>query len=397
MSGQSTERPRERTGGTDDGDVLDDRQAPTRPLAGAVTVPIAPDPIDASPGDLGMLQTEASEPRTRASGDAALSRGQQIGRYVVVDQLGAGGMGVVYRAFDPDLDRSVALKLVAVDSYDAADERSRLLREAQAMARLSHPNVIPVFDVGVEAKAVFVAMELVDGTTLTRWLAKTKPGWASIVAHFVEAGRGLSAAHAGGLIHRDFKPDNVMVGNDDRVRVLDFGLARGSAADAKIDDEDTAEFRSISASKLSGGSLDASMTADGTVMGTPAYMSPEQHMGIRVTAASDQFSFCVALWEALYGERPFAGDNLTVLTANVMQGKLRAVPAASEVPAWIHAAVVRGLSVDDDKRHSGMDALLQVLSHDPRHGARTVACCREVAAAFRQPTSLSRIGRTWRS
>jgi len=278
-------------------------------------------------------------------------------------------MGVVYRAFDPDLDRSIALKLVSVTAFDVAEERSRLLREAQAMARLSHPNVIPVFDVGVEHNAVFVAMELVDGPTLGAWVEQSERSWSEVLAAFVEAGRGLQAAHEAGLVHRDFKPDNVMVGADDRVRVLDFGLARGVQGGDPIEDEATAELRANSAPRITGGrSLEQSMTAAGTVMGTPAYMSPEQHLGVPAAAASDQFSFCVALWEALYGERPFEGANFTMLSANVLQGKLRPIPSDTSVPGWVHDALVTGLAVDDDKRHRDMKTLLARLQTDP--GAR---------------------------
>jgi len=324
-----------------------------------------------SPASSDTLVSRPAKPKP----DAPLSCGQLVGRYVVVSRLGAGGMGVVYRAFDPDLDRSVALKLVKLDTADVSGDRVRLLREAQAMARLSHPNVIPVFDVGVQDDTVFVAMELVDGVTLTQWRAQTKPDWKAVLDHFVPAGRGLCAAHDKGLIHRDFKPDNVMVGHDGRVRVLDFGLARGSAGE-KQDERDatTAELRASAISRISGGgSLEVSMTAAGAVMGTPAYMSPEQHMGLRVTEASDQFSFCVALWEALYGERPFAGKTLGALTANVLQGKLGPTPSGTDVPSWVHDAIVLGLCVDDEKRHASVEALLNALVTDPRARRRKVA------------------------
>ena len=346
------------------------REAVTRPITSRPDTDGGQDPDrDATPtADLGMGRTLASHPIARDP-EKPLRRGELIGRYVIVDRLGGGGMGVVYRAFDPDLDRSIALKLVSVTAFDVAEERSRLLREAQAMARLSHPNVIPVFDVGLEQDAVFVAMELVDGPTLGTWVQQTDRAWSEILAAFVEAGRGLQAAHEAGLVHRDFKPDNVMVGADDRVRVLDFGLARGVQGGDPIEDEATAELRASSAPRITGGrSLEQSMTAAGTVMGTPAYMSPEQHLGVPAAAASDQFSFCVALWEALYGERPFAGNNLTVLSANVLQGKLRPIPSDTAVPSWVHEAIVTGLAVDDDKRHRDMKTLLARLQTDP--GAR---------------------------
>ena len=314
--------------------------------------------------------TQDGAPRSAAEGPA---RGSALGRYLVVDRLGAGGMGVVYRAFDPDLDRSVALKLVAVGARGGSEgevERARLLREAQAMARLSHPNVIPVFDVGILDEAVFVAMELVDGLTLKHWLAERPRRPEEILAAFIDAGRGLEAAHAADVIHRDFKPDNVMVGRDGRVRVLDFGLARAAGGEASIRHHpDLADLRSSIPA-----SLERSMTAEGTVMGTPAYMSPEQHVGAAVGAASDQFSFCVALFEALYGARPFAGETMAKLTWNVLQGLVTMPPGAkARAPAWVLAALQRGLSVAPEQRFESMEALLDALGHDPARRRRRVA------------------------
>ncbi|MBK8239957.1 MAG: serine/threonine protein kinase [Deltaproteobacteria bacterium] len=317
-----------------------------------------------------------------SSSDAPLQRGRLVGRYIVLERLGAGGMGVVYRAFDPDLDRSVALKLVTVDRERGDDERSRLLREAQAMARLAHPNVIPVFDVGIEGQLVFVAMELVDGMTLAQWCRADPRSWREILACFAEAGQGLAAAHAVGLIHRDFKPDNVMVGAQPqpgrsfgRVRVLDFGLARhdGSTANVVIDREASAELLRSSGARKVAIPLEHSMTADGAVMGTPAYMSPEQHLGAEVQASSDQFSFCVALWQALYGAPPFAGDSLVALATNVLQGRLREPPAGTKVPRHVHAALVRGLETDERRRHPSMLALLEALDRDRTLRRRRVA------------------------
>ena len=152
-----------------------------------------------------------------------LERGTIVGRYVILDKLGVGGMGVVYRAYDPDLDRRVALKLVRTVSDDAT---ARLIREAQALAKVSHPNIVQIFDVGVFDETVFIAMELVEGQTLSKWNRETKPTWRALLAQLIEAGRGLAAAHAAGLVHRDFKPQNAIVGADGRVRVLDFGVAR---------------------------------------------------------------------------------------------------------------------------------------------------------------------------
>ncbi|MCH9681854.1 MAG: serine/threonine-protein kinase [Deltaproteobacteria bacterium] len=312
--------------------------------------------------------TLASQGSDSGGRGSTVSRGSALGRYLVVDKLGAGGMGVVYRAFDPDLDRSVALKLVSVDHDGGShsdDERARLLREAQAMARLSHPNVIPVFDVGILDDAVFVAMELVDGITLRQWLREGERTWSEIVAVFREAGQGLAAAHSADLIHRDFKPDNVMVGHDGRVRVLDFGLARatgGAPTTELIGDDLRASTRQ---------SLERSMTVAGAVMGTPAYMAPEQHLGAQVDAAADQFALCVALFEALYGARPFRGDTLATLSLSVLQGKVTLPPGVrGKAPAWVLAVIQRGLLVDSDARYPSIPALLDALSHDPARRRR---------------------------
>ena len=297
-----------------------------------------------------------------------IARGSALGRYLIVDRLGAGGMGVVYRAFDPDLDRSVALKLVGVGwnaGSQSDQERSRLLREAQAMARLSHPNVIPVFDVGILDDAVFVAMELVDGVTLRQWLQTHVRTWEQVLEVFIDAGRGLVAAHAAQLIHRDFKPDNVMVGEDGRVRVLDFGLARATG----VEPASNTEVSDLRRSEVD--SLEQSMTAAGAVMGTPAYMAPEQHLGMATEAASDQFAFCVALFEALFGARPFKGDTLATLSLSVLQGTIT-MPAGrkNRAPNWVLAAIQRGLSVDPKSRFPSMQALLDALSHDPARARR---------------------------
>ncbi len=317
----------------------------------------------------GHAVTLASQGRdTEIDSGVGLRRGSALGRYLIVDRLGAGGMGVVYRAFDPDLDRSIALKLVSVDSHgdsESDQERARLLREAQAMARLSHPNVIPVFDVGILDQAVFVAMELVDGVTLRQWLRERERSVAEILEVFREAGRGLAAAHAADLIHRDFKPDNVMVGHDGRVRVLDFGLARATGS-ATTQSQEVDDLR-VSAP----GSLERSMTVAGAVMGTPAYMSPEQHLGAPVDAAADQFALCVAMFEALFGARPFGGDTLATLSLAVLQGKITVPPGArSKAPAWLLAVLTRGLSVDAEARYPSMHALLEALSHDPARRRR---------------------------
>ncbi|HEX8703027.1 MAG TPA: serine/threonine-protein kinase [Myxococcaceae bacterium] len=282
-----------------------------------------------------------------------LSPGMQLGRYILLRPLGVGGMGVVYAAYDSELARTVALKLLREGQSPSEEARARLQREARAMARLTSPYVLPVYDVGTWRDQVFVTMELVEGGTLTHWLAEQPRGWREVRRVFLEAGRGLAAAHAAGLIHRDFKPDNVLVGADGRVRVTDFGLAR-----------------STQASEPPAGAKDGrppvpqepGLTQQGTLMGTPAYMSPEQFEGRPVDARSDQFSFCVALYEGLYGHRPRAGASPEALEQAL---KLRLPPARTRVPAWLRRVVLRGLSADPQGRFASMEALLEALRDDP--------------------------------
>ena len=322
-------------------------------------------------------------------------------------KLGEGGMGVVYAAYDEELERKLAIKLVlpGLHSERASIGETRLLREAQSLARVSHPNVVAVYEVGAVGEAVYIAMELVRGKTLGEWLAAQPRTWRDILGVFMQVGAGLAAAHAAGVVHRDIKPDNLVVGDDGRVRVLDFSLARPSEDPlAAIED-----------------SQDLGRTRAGALIGTPLYMSPEQLTGKLADARSDQFSFCVALYEALYRIRPFAGTTLDELRASIFKGDLRssrgrgllsflrsgdllsrrsgsnlsrsaaAVPPAQDLavsaslsaglpsgdsiagesgitrgaPAWIRRALLRGLRVDPDARHPDMNALLTELGRDP--------------------------------
>ena len=288
-----------------------------------------------------------------------LGRGDAVGRYLVLGKVGAGGMGVVYGGYDPELDRKVALKLLHVGDGSgptAHQERARLIREAQSMARLADPNVVTVHDVGEHEGQVFVAMEYVEGSTLTEWVAKGRSR-REVLDAFVQAGRGLAAAHAKGLVHRDFKPDNVMVeaGPSPRVRVMDFGLALplevGSTA---------ASDPSLPASTSATG-----LTRAGAIVGTPAYMAPEQWHGEVADARSDQFAFCVSLWEALHGQRPFAGEDLFELATAVTEGRLADVRGTA-VPARLTRVLRRGLASDPDARFEDMDALLAELDPSPR-------------------------------
>ena len=252
----------------------------------------------------------------------------RIGRFVVLRRIGRGGMGVVYAAYDEALDRKVAIKLLHEHDAGGGD---RLLREAQALARLSHPNVVGVYEVDRALGSIYIAMEFVVGATLREWLAARQRTLPEIVDVFTQAGRGLAAAHAVGLIHRDFKPDNVMVGDDGRVRVFDFGLAR--SVGAQRSEERAEESRASQASKRS--SLRAEMTIDGSILGTPAYMAPEQYLGGATDARTDVFAFCVALHEALYRQRPFAGATFQALRESVCRGAVASPPPDASVPSWL--------------------------------------------------------------
>jgi len=396
-----------------------------------------------------------------STGTVDLARGAAIGRYLVLNLIGRGGMGEVYAAYDPELDRKVAIKVLRASSsagVDAAEGRGRILREAQALAQLSDPNVVAVYDVGTVDDRVFLAMEFVDGSTLSFWQHAQPRTWREVVTLYAAAGRGLAAAHRRGLVHRDFKPDNAMVGRDGQVRVMDFGLARSAEPSVieAVSEEGTRSSSSglaatrgltssisspagqlrpgerLSASGIvvpaplregvssgnaggiparrspptplalaaldldaatrnlavpragtnptlverapspgaASGALNLRLTQTGAMMGTPAYMAPEQFAGKPADARSDQFSFCVATYEALYGERPFAGKNLTDLTRNVLAGRVREAPAGANVPSWLRRVLLRGLRPDRDERHPSMEALLEALSRDPPRARR---------------------------
>ena len=301
--------------------------------------------------------------------DDALRNGpepERIGRFQIGGRLGEGGMGVVYSGYDGELGRSVAIKLMHAALDADLETRPRLLREAQALARLSHPNVVQIFEVGRHEGRLFVAMEYVHGKTLQAWLRGTDGPrtWRQVLDVFIAAGRGLAAAHAVGLVHRDFKPSNVMIGADGRVRVLDFGLV-GSLVDCSGD------ASGPTACLVPGPrELQTPLTMTGDILGTPAYMAPEQYNGRRCDARADQFSFCVALYEALYGRRPFAGATAWDALEASERGEIQAPPAHTRVPAWLHAAVVRGLSANPALRWPSMAALLAELERDRRGPVR---------------------------
>ncbi|MFT3836056.1 MAG: serine/threonine-protein kinase [Myxococcaceae bacterium] len=294
-------------------------------------------------------------------------RGAPIDRYVVLERLGKGGMGEVYSAYDPDLDRKVALKLLRPDfaATATADElRVRLVREAQAMARLSHPNVVTVHDVGIVNNQVFVAMEFVEGQTATQWLKEKRRAWTQVLDVFISAGKGLWAAHSVGITHRDFKPDNVIVAKDGRVKVMDFGLAQARVDPAAPPPVSEGEKVLTDSGRKtdSGSAMRRRITPPGTVMGTPAYMSPEQFFGKPTDPRSDQFSFGVALYEALYGERPFAGETAAAIAAEISLDRVRPVPPGSLVPQRIRKLLLKALRNDPAERFKSIDALLILLS-----------------------------------
>ncbi|MGB1700967.1 MAG: serine/threonine-protein kinase, partial [Nannocystaceae bacterium] len=255
----------------------------------------------------------ADQPKQRASlgtgsGGPEENIPDKVGRFTVLDQLGKGGMGVVYTAFDEELGRKVAVKLLHDRGALGNTRRNRrFLREAQAMAKLSHPNVVTIYEVGLHEGKVYLAMEYVRGVTLKHWMRSKLRPWEEVLNVCCAAGEGLSAAHESGLVHRDFKPENVLLGRDGRVRVLDFGLARQVDTSAALARE---EVEVSIAPDLPQDFLADEITVPGSIVGTPAYMAPEQHLGDEADARSDQFSFCVAMWEALYGQRPFRGKTL---------------------------------------------------------------------------------------
>jgi predicted Ser/Thr protein kinase len=273
----------------------------------------------------GLVRTLVSaEPDAKTA--RTLPRGTNLARYVVLDPIGRGGMGVVYSAYDPELDRKVALKLMRSDlgTSVAGVGRSHLLAEAQAMARLSHPNIITVFDVGTWQEEVFFAMEFVRGQTLRTAQAAADVRPRRLLELYLAAGTGLAAAHTAGIIHRDFKPENVLVGDDGRVCVTDFGLAR------------------------------AAHDVDTKMAGTPAYMAPEQWRGAPADVRTDQYSFCVALHEAIYGSRPVRGHVGPAPDTLPLR-------ATARVPPLVGRVIARGLEPTPDSRWPSMEALVGAL------------------------------------
>jgi predicted Ser/Thr protein kinase len=295
---------------------------------------------------------ECSSCRRAVSALAVTSRtelvaGTRLGRFEMRRLLGKGAMGDVWAAYDPELDREVAIKLLRVTS-------ARLRREAQAMARVHHPNVVRIYDLGTADDHAFCAMELVDGETLRTWMSTPRP-WRSALRVAIEAGRGLAAAHATGVIHRDIKPENVLIARDGRTLVTDFGLAKLAGPD----DEDRAAGHAEGSESV----VDASsthLTAQGALVGTVAYMSPEQLAGEPASMLSDQFSYCVLVYETLFGARPFQAATIGKLR-DAIQARVKAPTDLRGMPKRVVGMLERGLARAPSARWPTMDALLGAL------------------------------------
>ncbi|HEX8793480.1 MAG TPA: serine/threonine-protein kinase [Polyangiaceae bacterium] len=367
-------------------------------------------PDDPAGGGERTEREVGSGPAPREGGPS-VGIGDRVGRYEILGVIGEGGMSYVYLAHDPELDRDVALKLMRVRV--GSEGARRLRREAQALAQLSHPNVVPVYDAGMVGGQAFVAMEYVEGKTLRRWL-RSKPPWRQVLSVMIDAGQGLAAAHARGLIHRDFKPDNVLLGDDGRVRVLDFGLARlagvldGSIVPSNPSDSIPPSSASPPSSSSSGRALasaDALVTRADQLIGTPAYMAPEQVRRDPIDARADLFAFGITLYEALYGMRPFeaparpqsAGSRERTMTAASITDttllRPRTPPRNAGVPRHIQRTVFKALAHDPGDRWPSMDAMLAELRRDPwrpwrRAGvaATAVVAAAAITVGFARPT-----------
>jgi tetratricopeptide (TPR) repeat protein len=309
-------------------------------LAFESTADVLGEPPVIDPIEMDRVRARAE---SRLFGSAPPAR---IGRYKVVDTLGSGGMGTVYSAFDPQLQRKVALKVHHPLRNNDGRTQQRMILEARTLAKLDHPNIVKVHDSMLENEQVIVVMELLDGDTLERWQEHETHDWREIVDVYAEAGEGLAAAHGVGVVHRDFKPSNVIIGKDGRVRVVDFGLAR--------------LFETHVDSDLGHTGASPGLTAAGDFVGTLAYASPEQLASRSVMAASDQFSFCVALHTAVEGVAPFDGLDKVARAASIERGDpLRA--RNRRVPAWLRALIRRGLSANHDERFASMEVVVHEL------------------------------------
>ena len=355
--------------------------------------------------DLVMPRTSANTAAAAAADERELSArsprpAQKMGRYRILRLLGAGGMGAVYEAYDPELGRKLAIKVLRPLSDDdgnearASHERARLLREAKTLARLSHPNIVSIFDVGIlDDDAVFVAMELIAGETMRQFLERSatdkRIDWRMRLDVALQAGEGLAGAHAAGLLHRDFKPDNLMVGNDGVVRVLDFGLARD--AHAQVGEEESSANDRPSLGWTSGtgeGSVSQTwsgesgaqsskaqrnnsktskrrtdnddLTRAGTLIGTPAYMAPEQLRGEPIQASGDLFALASVIFEALCGARPFPLEPISLRVQAIAVGQLK---WPRYIPSWLSHLVGRALAFDPGERGDDVRGLVGQIRH----------------------------------
>jgi len=339
--------------------------------AGDADDDLAGGPPDDPPTDRLEAELARAEVQRRLFGVEA--SGPKLGRYELRERVGAGAMGAVYLARDVELRRDVALKVIHPRDSDEKAQvmRRRLLREARAMAKLRHPNVIAVFEATVVDDQAFIAMEYVDGASLREWLEAEPRSWQQVLEVFEQAGRGLAAAHEVGLVHRDFKPDNALIDRDGRVQVTDFGVAQPLEI-AQLRPEGEAASGPVSQTM---GATDLSHA------GTPRYMAPEQYAGDEVDARTDQFGFCVALFEALYHEPPFAGTTLNELATAAAGGDVSQPADRRQVPRWLHRVLMRGLEPDPAGRFQSMSALLDELAASRRPRRRWLLPLFAVAAA----------------
>nr|MCH9684815.1 serine/threonine-protein kinase [Deltaproteobacteria bacterium] len=339
---------------------------------------------------LWLLSSSTSSPAVHGSNPAELSTwgapefesrqreitapGAKVGRYVLTEWIGAGAMGSVFAAHDPMLDRPVALKVLH-PTRRTQKSAERLLREARALAKLSHPNIVTINDVGIDGDRLYLAMELVEGQTLSQWIAKGPWDWPHVLDVMEQVGRGLAAVHDADIVHRDFKPDNVMITAGDQVRIADFGIAQfaqpsgleestlvaslggGAIAEAEAQAELERQELELSPGSATGSAEPIRLTRTGALLGTPRYMAPEQFMRSTIDARSDQYAYCLMLWEALYCEHPRAGVGMPELAVAVTSGVLP-TPPATKVPPWLVRLMLQGLALDPDRRHGSMHALL---------------------------------------
>lgn len=331
-------------------------------------------PGDGGEGQSGPQPTSADEQEWPRK---PLRRGDRVGRFVLHSKLGQGGMGTVFLAHDPELQRDVAIKIIKSSKLKSGGIRAqkRMLREAQAMAMVSHPNLVVIYEVGTFGKTIFLAMEYVTGQTLTQWL-KDEPPLEEIYEVFEQSASALSAVHRAGLIHRDFKPDNVIVARNGTPKVLDLGIARRlvtqtgtTNASASSDDsvDKTSAYAHASSHKRlnarsaappSDDAFDVALTRAGALVGTPAYMPPEQLLGQELSVAVDQFALAVSMYEAFTGQKPFEGRGVDELLANILSRKLRPWPTDSRVPPALQAVIEKALSADIRDRFRSIDELL---------------------------------------